>query len=364
MAHPPGVIARLQAIASEWANRGPVPDGSICAFILEAAQSDPQSAESILKVLVNGLNTGQVAPVWETGFLGFLNALALVSDGLRAKIASTINSELLEYYFDGQRGDVKRAAVELAETLRVERPRHYFDLARRILIEGSVVVVGAGFSYDSYAPLLREMEGLACSVPHDLGLENPREFYNADDPKVWAKIGEGWRTFQQHVTAMLAPKEPAAQHVLLAEMFHEGRIGHIISFNWDDLIEKAYLSGYGNPLPKITSDRNDSDHALWKLHGDIAAPADRWILPFENGRVFDPLVERVTRTPAHVFIIGYREQERIVKARLIEPLDLQGRITRIRPDLPLSPPETLPDTAISAMKKIRAALDAATRARA
>ncbi|MBM2826737.1 MAG: hypothetical protein HW403_801, partial [Dehalococcoidia bacterium] len=56
------------------------------------------------------------------------------------------------------------------------------------------------------------------------------------------------------------------------------------------------------------------------------------------------------------FVVGYREQESVVMEQLIRPLENGISITRIRPDLPLDPPNSLNDDALTALRKLKAGL--------
>lgn len=51
-------------------------------------------------------------------------------------------------------------------------------------------------------------------------------------------------------------------------------------------MEKAYLEKYGTEIPKVIEDRIPSDRALWKIHGDILAAEQRWVLPYRNRDVY------------------------------------------------------------------------------
>lgn len=170
---------------------------------------------------------------------------------------------------------------------------------------------------------------------------------------------KGVADFQKHVAFTLLPKEPSNQHIILAELFHAGHITHIVSFNWDDLVEKAYRNLYDADIPKVNKENVQSGHAIWKLHGDIDNPEERWVLPFEQGKVFQALQQIVLQITAPAITIGYREQEQVVRERLLSVLENRGGITRIRPDLPNNPPETFGDNALMAMKKIKNGLESA-----
>lgn len=363
MALPRSELNRVKMLAATYARRGFVPLGDEHTLLMRAANADPTALDPVVSVLVQRLNNGLLDAGHERPVINWLNDFAKISEHLRAKIASTISKDALDFHgSDYAEPNLRTTAQKLSETLRVERPRHYFDLCRNILTSnGSIFIIGAGFSYDSYAPLLREMEGIACSTLDDLGIENPRDLYHTDERKAWDHISRGWQAFQKHVAFMLLPKEPFDQHLILAELFHAGHITHIISFNWDDLVEKAYRRLYDADIPKITKEDAESDHALWKLHGDINNPGERWVLPFEEGKVFQALRKIVLRITVPTISIGYREQEPVVREELLAVLENRGGITKIHPDLSNNPPDTLADNSLMAMKKVKAGMESAMK---
>ena len=360
---PEAVHSQVLAIAGRWNSAGFVPLAEHTQAVKDAAATDPTAVKPVVDILVKLLNRGSIDPGHVIGCLNLLSELAKVAEYLRHEISVQIDHQLVDYYASHLNDGIRKWGSRLAEVLKIERPRHYFDLARRILTaNGCLFIVGAGFSYDAYAPLLREMEGVACSTLHDIGIERPRDLYSTDDAEAWRRIGEtdiGWQTFQQHASVMLLPKEPVSQHHAIARLFHDGLIRHIIPFNWDDLFEKAYVTQYGEDIPRITDSATDSDHALWKLHGDVLDPDVRWVLPYEQGHVPDTLRRLVGRSSLPGIVIGYREQEPIVVEALISVIEQRGGITRIRPDIDERPTDSFRDNASSAMKKLDAALQTA-----
>ena len=363
MALPPSELNRVKMLAAKYAQGVFVPLGDEHQLLLRAANANPTALDSVVSVLVQLLNNGLLHAGYELSVINWLNDFAKISEHLRAEIAATISKDVLDFHgSDYAEPNLRTNAQKLSETLRVERPSHYFDLCRNILTSnGSIFIIGAGFSYDSYAPLLREMEGIACSTLYDLGVENPRDLYHADERKAWEHISRGWGIFQRHVAFMLLPKEPSDQHVIVAELFHTGHISHIVSFNWDDLVEKAYRNLYNVDIPKVAREGAESDHALWKLHGDINNPEERWVLPFEEGKIFQSLQQIILQTTVPAITIGYREQEQVVRERLFNVFENRGGITKIRPDLPTNPPDTFADNSLMAMKKIKAGIDSAMK---
>lgn len=191
---PDSIVAHVSRIANRTNKDGFVPHAADHTLLLSAARQDPGVVKGLLQVLVKRLNAGDVVALNLAACLRWLNDFALVADDLRDQIAKEIQPGLLDFYADGGSGDDGRLSTKLAETLAVERPRHYFDLGRSIRINnGSLVIIGAGFSYDSYAPLLREMEGVACATLYDIGVDHPRELYHADEPAAWRQISATWR---------------------------------------------------------------------------------------------------------------------------------------------------------------------------
>jgi hypothetical protein len=362
MALPQSEVGRLKSIATLFAATRFLSAADIL-YVIQVAKIDPTAVDEIVSIAASYLNRGLIPITFLKQIMHLLRDLANISEHLRARIAEQISMETVDFYAaDYSEPDIIRAGQALMETLRVERPKHYFDLCRRILTSnGSIFIIGAGFSFDSYAPLLREMEGIACSTLYDLGIEDPRGLYRTDEHKAWHTIAEGWKIFQNHVHFTLLPKQASDQHYVLAELFHAGHITHIVSLNWDDLVEKAYQQLYGEGISMITKEDCTSDHALWKLHGDIANPDERWVLPFEEGRVFKTLGQLLLEVTLPGVIIGYREQEKIIREKLLNTLEKRGGLTRIGPDLPNSPPESFADNAVKAMKAIKASLEAAKK---
>ena len=363
MALPPSEVNRLQSIARGLAVQHCIPISKDTQYVIQVAQVDPTAVDEIVNITTDYLNRGIIPTIWLEKALRLLRDLANISDYLRASIAKKISNETIDFHAGGSaETEVANAAQALLEALKVERPKHYFDLCRRILTSnGSIFIIGAGFSFDSYAPLLREMEGIACCTLDDLKVENPRKTYHADEYQAWQTISEGWRIFQKHVYYTLVPKQPSDQHFILAELFHTEHITHIVSFNWDDLVEKAYAELYGESIPLITKEDHTSGHALWKLHGDIASHDERWVLPFEEGRIFKALEQLVSGVTLPAIVVGYREQEPVIREKLISILEKRGGVTRIRPDLPNNPPESFADNAVKAMKTIKASLESAKK---
>ncbi len=362
MALPQSELNRVEEIAQSYAVTSMMlaPNHR---YLIHVGKTDPTALDEVVSVMTNHFNTGIIDAAWIHQTVNCLRDCANISEHLRAKIAASISKDVLDFHgSDDSEPNLRTAVKKLSETLMVERSRHYFDLCRNILTSnGSIFIIGAGFSYDSYAPLLQGMEGIACCTLDDLGVTDPRHLYLTNERKAWETISGGWQIFQKHVAFTLLPKEPSDQHIILAELFHLGHISHIISFNWDDLVEKAYRNLYNEDIPTVTGEGTTSEHALWKLHGDIAKPEERWVLPFEEGKVFQALQQIVLQTTVPAIAIGYQEQEVVVREKLLNVLKNRGGITRIRPDLSNNPPETFADNSLMAMKRIKDGMKSAMK---
>ena len=364
MTIPDALRSQTEKIISDWAiGRSLAPLGERMEVIRHVAQLDPTIVEPAADALAVCLNDGKLLGM-EVAYLNLLQHFANVSESLRVRINDGIDHTLLDHYCNDETNSGRQqTAVRLSETLKIGRPMHYFDLARRIRTEGgSIVIIGAGFSYDSYAPLLIEMDGIACSTLDDLGVSDARQFYQDNEIDAWKILGEGWEMFQRHMTFFLSPKTPSEQHYILADLFHQGLITHIVSLNWDDLIEKAYKEQFGEDIPKVVEDGESADSALWKIHGDIEFPEQRWILPYESGRVLDGLRSLASKSMFPGLVIGYREQETVVREDLISVIENRGGITRIRPDLEITDPHAFNDNALVAMKRLKSGVESASNA--
>lgn len=193
-----------------------------------------------------------------------------------------------------------------------------------------------------------------------LGELNANQLYEEHPERVWDRIAtKGRAEFQRLAAGLLKTKQPAEQHVILARLFQENLINHIISFNWDSLVEEAYSELYGQAIPLISTSGSSSAHALWKMHGDVNDPDEPWVLPFEAGRLSDELLNEINSKVTGAIIIGYNENEPVVRERLIEPLSGRGLVTRIGPNHPQNPPGSFSDNATDAMKKLSKGFKAA-----
>ena len=355
---PNSVLNRINLLANGYRRGRFFPLAEDHHMLLDAAKVDPTSVLPAVHQLIVAFNSGNINSGDLPAFFAWMADLAEMSQILREKIKADVRPADMGYHIEVDTQNAKR----LSEALSLQFPSHYFDICRQVLAgtEGCMFIVGAGFSYDSLAPLLKETRFWACHVLADLGVNSPKELYDGNDREAWQIIADqGWQHFQTLAVGLLETKEPSEQHRILARLFKDGIVRHIISFNWDDLIERAFLQPFNEEIQVINGTGSTSSHALWKLHGDIKHPADPWVLPYQGGRVFDELISELNREVLFTFIVGYREQEPIVNQKLISPLDSRGGIVRIGPSLPHQPPNIFSDDARSALRKLEAGFRAA-----
>ena len=243
------------------------------------------------------------------------------------------------------------------------------SLARSLtcLRQPAIVVIGAGFSYDTM-PITAELAPLLISVLRSAGIPNPAHFITTDDRQVWQIVERQESDFKRLFIGWCARSTPSFQHTMLCRLLREGLLSHIISFNWDDLCERAHLDLTGQPIPKVTTGGTPAHGpSLWKLHGDVETPHDPWIFPYESGRVFDSLIqsldEKLAEDPPHyALIVGYSEWEPQVKDRLIGWLEeYVPSVVRVRPNWPEDNDQGIPDSAKRFFQRLNAYMSIAKR---
>lgn len=226
------------------------------------------------------------------------------------------------------------------------------DLKRavdQIRVSDAIVVLGAGASYEAGMPLTGQLQPL---VWHTLDehpsvldkvasiLSVPRTSAKAivgDDPDrvrlAFAQIATdspSRRTFQHAFTSLNRDKSRTTSraHDALAKVIYAKHVIRVVSLNWDTLLEMAFARRYGAGI-------NGQGCLLFKPHGDCADPDTAWVLPHEEGRVSNTIVEDLTslanERPRTLVIVGYSEQDEAVVRRLVDPLATRWRVFRLGP---------------------------------
>lgn len=223
-----------------------------------------------------------------------------------------------------------------------EEDRRLADLARSLisLHQPAVLVIGAGFSYDTM-PITSELKPLLVPLLRQHGIDNPVALLQEHDEEAWRIVKAHKDEFKKAFIGWNARSAPAPQHQIASRMLRDSQLTHIISFNWDNLCEQAYEELFGERMPKVhRKDTLPQKPSLWKLHGDVDNPSEPWVFPYEPGRVFDSLIESlenvvVARPPEYALIVGYSEWESNVREKLISWLEKNiPTVLRVRPNWP------------------------------
>mgnify|MGYP001040347586 CR=1 FL=1 len=262
---------------------------------------------------------------------------------VRPRIIEKIGSILYEYLplWKGlPEYDSLSRLLKILELPISEGDKYLRALARSVttLRKPMILIIGAGFSYD-VMPITNELQPLLTMLLHEVGVPSPTKMISEDDEQVWRIAKENSVRFKDMFSGWCAKMHPSFQHKIAARMLHDGQISHLISFNWDDLVERAYMDAFGQKIPKVIKDGNvPEEPSLWKLHGDVEDLSGGWVFPYQTGRVFGSLIKSLDRTvdqncPQFALIVGYSEWEEVVRERLIKWLE--GNIPtllRVRPN--------------------------------
>jgi len=276
---------------------------------------------------------------------------------VRPRIIEKIGPILYEYLplWKGLR-ECDSRLTELLKILELpisEKDKYLRELARSVvtLRKPLILIMGAGFSYD-VMPITNEFQPLLIMLLREIGVSSPMKMISEDDEQVWRIARENSVKFKQKFSGWCANMHPTFQHKVVAKMLHDGQISHLISFNWDDLVERAYMDEFARKIPKVVKDGNIPEQpSLWKLHGDVEDLSSDWVFPYETGRVFDSLIESLSRTvdqncPQFALIVGYSEWEKVVRERLIKWLeDNIPALLRVRPNWHVENPSGIAETA-------------------
>lgn len=287
---------------------------------------------------------------------------------LRDPIARTFGDllyELVPFLADSSRAfHIMRELLGTVEMAPMERDAAVVEIVRSVarLNQPLIIVIGAGFSYESM-PITSEVVRLLVPLLREEGIGDPVGLITRDDRAVWEIAKKREHLFKMLFAVWSARANPGVQHQLVAEMLHRGQISHLISFNWDDLVERAHSDTFGSPLRKINEDGGVPEGpSLWKLHGDVQAPEQDWSFPYDEGRVFTSLIESLdqmfrTTSTAGAVIIGYSEQEHEVQTMLVSLLERNApRVLRVRPNWPEQDQRGIPDSARRFCNRLRAYL--------
>lgn len=248
--------------------------------------------------------------------------------------------EFLPYWKETPEWQQITRLLNILELPLLMSDKYFRDLARSVVTLGQplILVMGAGFSYDAM-PITNELQPLLMSLLLQAGVSSPMKIISENDEQTWKIVKDNSARFKDMFSGWCAKMRPAPQHRIVARMLHDRQVSHIVSFNWDDLVERAYFDQFGKEIPKVIEDGTvPAEPCLWKLHGDVENLSSHWIFPYEKGRVFDSLMESletkaVNQSPQFALIVGYGEWEEEVCERLIRWLQSNvATVVRVRPN--------------------------------
>lgn len=263
---------------------------------------------------------------------------------VRSRIIENLGSILYEYIplWGGLPESVRlKELLEVLELPLSEEDKHLRNLARSVITHHQplILIIGAGFSYDTM-PVTNELQPLLAQLLREVGISSPMKMIQENDEQVWRIVKENSARFKDTFSGWCARSHSAPQHKIVARMLQDSQISHLISFNWDDLIERVHMDEFSETVSKVVNDGIIPERpSLWKLHGDVTDLSSDWVFPYEQGRIFNSLIESLDRTvyqncPQFALIVGYSEWETVVHDRLIRWLENNiPTVLRVRPNL-------------------------------
>lgn len=300
-----------------------------------------------------------------------LRSLAVIAQEipeLRDQIIEDVGDVLYEYKGllpDLPAADVLDTLLSILEIPVSKRDRNLRNVARSMVSLGQqgIVVVGAGFSYDSM-PVTAELSPLLVGLLRSEGIVNPVRFLEEHDQETWRIAKEREGDFKLMFAGWCRRSAPSFQHTAVCDMLHACQVSHLISFDWDDLCERAYEARFNKPIVKVTRDHVlPAQPALWKLHGDVEDLREPWVFPYEPGRVFGSLIESLNRIltskpPAFALIVGYSEWEPEVREHLVEWIEKNvPLVLRVRPNWPRDDEDGIADPAKRFFQRLRSYME-------
>lgn len=215
---------------------------------------------------------------------------------------------------------------------------------------GSVVILGAGASYQVGMPLCGQLAPLVWIVfeqNQEIMISLKKEFNCPNTMKAKEIIGNDFqnlkRAFQiiaQSSDATRMFKEGFAKlnsrhekseltaYTALAMLIHEGFVDCVISFNWDCLLETAWTRLYG-------TDINDDHKVIYKPHGSVGDINKTWTLPNSDGNIEDDIIEELHHlkkdNPRVLLVVGYSESDKVIVDQIIKPFSELWQVIRVSP---------------------------------
>lgn len=217
-------------------------------------------------------------------------------------------------------------------------------LSNDVRVYGSVVIIGAGASFEAGMPLYKQLAPIIWQIVDNLPSIKKDIGVNRDDPakevigekeeniiNVFPYIeisSEATTSFKQRFKNLNDKHNPNNVQIDLCRLIHAGFIKLVISFNWDDLLERAWESSYG-------TDINSNKLNLIKPNGDVRNPSGHWIFPNSKDHLsieaINALQNVTSEGPTTVIILGYSERDKQIVDELIKPSEIRYVVHRISP---------------------------------
>lgn len=239
------------------------------------------------------------------------------------------------------------------------------ELSNEIKVNSSIVILGAGVSFDAGMPLYKQLAPVIWQIIDEykeikLQLNSnmtipAKELVGEDNPnllKAFALIKENQSASLRFKNLFLAINNShnlkvSKTHGNICKLIHEGYIELVISLNWDDLIESSWTRLYGTQM-------NMDKYNLMKPHGDVRNISENWVFPHELGKISEQELDYInqlsTLKPYTLIIIGYSEQDEAIIEKIITPSEKKWKVFRISPNT--KEPKSIACTAKEAIDSI------------
>jgi hypothetical protein len=220
------------------------------------------------------------------------------------------------------------------------------SLCNDLSVYGSILIIGAGASFESGMPLYKQLAPIVWQTVDDFPSLKQTIGVNADVPAKLAiceeaeKIIDVLQYIENSREATTSFKQSfkvlndqhntnnLSVHKDLCRLIHAGFIKMVVSLNWDDLLECAWESLYG-------TDINGNKPNLIKPNGDVRRLSEKWVFPKSKTHLSDETIRAfqsvTSQCPTTVIILGYSERDKHIVDELIKPSDRKYVVYRISP---------------------------------
>lgn len=219
-------------------------------------------------------------------------------------------------------------------------------LTDEIRVHGTIVIIGAGASFEAGLPLYSQFSSIIWQVIDEFPILKNELGSNQDIPAKAIigtdidRIKNSFAYIERYADSSLRFKEIfkavndrhhmnySYAHECICRMIHNEHIKLVISLNWDDLLEMAWERIYGTKI-------NANKINLLKPHGDVRNIKNRWVYPNNSGNITEvdlEIINNISKNgPSALIILGYSESDKIIVDKLIQPGEEKSKTYRISP---------------------------------